>query len=147
MEKLKTEGSYEINGKMKENLSDFYGGYAKDEKTLEAIKEIYDEHGYVIDTHTAVGYYVYEQYVKATSDKTYTLIASTASPFKFTRSVVESIYGESQGYNDFELIDVLSEKAGLDVPKTIKDIDKKEIRHKAEIDKNQLMENIRKVLR
>ena len=89
MKNLTTNGKYEITDEMKAQLADFYGNYTSDEETSEVIKNLYEKTGYVIDTHTAVAAGVYAKYKADTNDTdTKTVIASTASPFKFTRSVM-----------------------------------------------------------
>ncbi|MDE6675882.1 MAG: threonine synthase, partial [Acetatifactor sp.] len=85
MAALTGEGKYEITPEMKEALADFYGSYADEKETAEEISRLYKDCGYVIDTHTAVASAVYQKYTAETGDRTKTVIASTASPFKFTR--------------------------------------------------------------
>ena len=89
---------------MKKELKDFYGGYATEEETAHAITEVYKTNNYVIDTHTAVSYAVYQKYLEETKDTTKTVIVSTASPYKFTPDVMKSIDAKYIGLNDFELI-------------------------------------------
>ena len=116
MAALSGEGRYEITEQMREKLQDFYGGYATEEETAAAIRRIYESCGYVIDTHTAVAASVYEKYVGETGDRTPTVIASTASPFKFTRSVMNAIDQKYDSMTDFELVDELSRIANVAVP-------------------------------
>ena len=104
MRGLKQEGQYTITDAMRENIKDFYGGYADDEKTKAYIKKVFDEEGYLMDTHTAVAYAVYDEYLKATHDETPTVIVSTASPYKFTHSVMTAIDAKYDGISDFELL-------------------------------------------
>lgn len=122
MKALSGEGKYEISARMKAELTDFYGNYATEKETAEVIKKLYEECGYVIDTHTAVAAAVYEKYKKDTKDETKTVIASTASPFKFTRSVMEAIDSKYSSMGDFELVDELSRIANVAVPKAIEEI-------------------------
>ncbi len=124
MQSLSSTGRYEITAEMKAQLSDFYGNYATEEETMQTIKALYEQTGYVIDTHTAVAACVYEKYRKETRDvQTKTIIASTASPFKFTRSVVHAIDPNACGsMTDFELVDVLSRLAHVEVPAAIASI-------------------------
>lgn len=129
MIELKENEIYEIPHEMKKGLKDFYSGYIDDEKTYETIKEVYDDSNYLIDTHTAVAYAVYKKYKQDTSDETKTIIASTASPYKFTRSVMKSIDQSLDKQSEFELIRTISKATGLAIPKGIKDLDKKEILH------------------
>lgn len=122
MENLAQKGHYEITEDMKAALGEFYGNYASEEETAEAIKNLYEKTGYVMDTHTAVASSVYEKYRKETGDTTKTVIASTASPFKFTRSVMNAIDGKFEAMGDFELVDELSRLAKRVVPKAIEEI-------------------------
>ena len=92
MASLAKEGKYTVTPDMKAQLSDFYGNYTSEKETAEVIKKLYEDTGYIIDTHTAVAAGVYGKYKEATGDTaTKTVIASTASPFKFTRSVMDAI--------------------------------------------------------
>ena len=95
MQNLAAEGKYEITDEMKAQLKDFYGNYASEKETAEEIAEVYKKTGYIMDTHTAVASRVYRKYVAETGDQTKTVIASTASPYKFTRSVMDAIDAES----------------------------------------------------
>lgn len=122
MAALKTAGRYEITPDMKAQLKDFYGNYASEEETAETIRSIYEDTGYVIDTHTAVAAGVYRKYRRGGDGKK-TVIASTASPFKFTRSVMNAIDREKyDSMTDFELVDELSRIANVPVPQAIEDI-------------------------
>lgn len=131
METLEKEGVYEINPSMKESLKDFYGGYADENQVLKVIKDLYKKEGYLMDTHTAVAYKVYENYKQETGDQTKTVIVSTASPYKFTKSVLNAINEEglSQGNTEFEMVNILGKLSKMPVPEGLKDLDKKKIRH------------------
>ena len=122
MSDLKTKGRYEIADDMKKKLEVFVGGYAEDEEMAKAIAELYKKEGYIVDTHTAVATAVYNNYRNETKDDTCTVIASTASPYKFTRAVLNSIDPEYDKKDDFELFDELNKLSGVPVPKAIKDI-------------------------
>ena len=129
MQSLSTSGKYEISPQMREQLNDFYGGYTKEEETAETIRSLYKETGYVIDTHTAVAAGVYQNYKKETGDIAKTVIASTASPFKFTRSVMNAIDGEYDRMTDFELVDELSRIGTVKVPQAIEEIRNAKVIH------------------
>lgn len=129
MEELSKDGKYSITPEMKAKLADFYGNYASEEETAAIIKKIYEETGYVMDTHTAVAASVYEKYKKETKDDNVTVIASTASPFKFTRSVMNAIDPKYDSMGDFELVDELSKIGNVKVPNAIEEIRNAEIRH------------------
>ncbi|RKD28856.1 threonine synthase [Thermohalobacter berrensis] len=146
MEKLKSEGEFKIPRKMKDKLKNFYGEYATEEETYRAIKEVYQLTGYVIDTHTAVAYSVYTKYKRNTLDNTKTVIASTASPFKFTRSVYEALNGDNNNFTDFQLIDKLSKYTNLKTPKAIEDIKNREVIHRRVCKKNEMKKVVEKIL-
>lgn len=146
MEQLGAEGKYEITEEMKEKLPEFYGNYANEEETAQTIRQVYEETGYVLDTHTAVGKAVYEKYKKDTQDNTKTVIASTASPFKFTRSVMTAIDKKYEDMEDFQLVDELSELAKIPVPQAIEEIRTAEIRHNTTAQVSQMAETVMEIL-
>lgn len=129
MESLSKTGVYSITDEMKNGLVDFIGGYASEAETATEIKTVYDNTGYVLDTHTAVASSVYRAYKKNTGDTTKTVIASTASPFKFARSVMASIDSKYESMEDFALIDELSAVAKVKVPQAVEDIRSAPILH------------------
>ncbi len=131
MKALSSAGVYEITPEMKAGLLDFYGNYATEEQTAQRIRDLYEKTGYVIDTHTAVAAEVYEKYRQETQDTdTKTVIASTASPFKFTRSVMNAIDQETyDSMSDFELVDELSKLANVTVPQAIEEIRNARVLH------------------
>ena len=122
MKDLKEKGKYEITSAMKKKLDLFVGGYAEDKEMEEAISSLYNKEGYIIDTHTAVAAAVYNKYRESTGDTTCTVIASTASPYKFTRAVLNSIDPAYDKKDDFELFDELNKLSGVPIPQAIKDI-------------------------
>lgn len=146
MEALAKEGKYEITDKMRSGLGEFYGNYASEEETAAEIKKLYEETGYVMDTHTAVAASVYEKYVKDTGDTRKTVIASTASPFKFTRSVMNAIDEKYDAMSDFELVDELSKIARVKVPKAIDEIRTAPVLHNTVVDVPAMPETVKKIL-
>ena len=146
MESLKNTGKYEITPEMKAQLSDFYGNYATEAEDAATIKKLYEDTGYVIDTHTAVAATVYEKYKKETGDDTVTVIASTASPYKFTRSVMESIDEAYAAKSDFELVDELCKLSGVKVPQAIEDIRTAPVLHDTVCDKEEMESVVKKFL-
>lgn len=132
MTALTKDGVYEITPQMQEKLKDFYGNYASEEETAEAIRTLYEKTGYILDTHTAVAASVYGKYKAETKDEqTTTVIASTASPFKFSRSVMDAIDPKYDTMEEFELIDELSKIGNVKIPNAIEEIRNAPIRHKA----------------
>ena len=138
MAALSGTGKYDITDDMKAQLSDFYGNYATEAETAETIKAIYDACGYVIDTHTAVAATVYNKYKKETGDANKTVIASTASPFKFTRSVMNAIDEKYDAMDDFTLVDELSKIANVTVPNAIEEIRTAPVVHDHVCDKEEM---------
>lgn len=122
MAALSQTGEYRITDEMKKVLTDFCGGYATEEQTAEEIRHLYESDGYVIDTHTAVASNVYRRYREETGDSHAAVIASTASPYKFARSVMTAIDSAYDSMDDFALIDEMSVKSGVSVPKAIEEI-------------------------
>ena len=139
MKALSSEGKYEITAEMKECLKDFYGNYTTEAETADVIRSLYENTGYVIDTHTAVAAGVYEKYKVETADvSTKTIIASTASPFKFTRSVMNAIDDKYNTWEDFELVDELSKLGNVAVPNAIEEIRNAEILHNTVCEVNEM---------
>ncbi len=138
MDALNQGGVYTITDEMKNQLSDFYGNYANEKETTEKIQELYDSTGYVIDTHTAVASCVYDKYKKETKDVKPAVIASTASPYKFTRSVMNAIDHKYDTMEDFKLVDMLSEISKTEVPKAIEEIRTAPIMHNHVCEKNEM---------
>ncbi len=149
MEQLKGDGSYTITEGMKEGLSDFYGNFCSEEETQDTISRIWQESGYVIDTHTAVGAGVYKKYLEETNDTTPTVIASTASPFKFARTVAEAVLEEETDLSelsDLELTDLLSELTGLALPKAVEEIRTAPVLHDRVVDAEDMPDTVLDIL-
>ncbi len=146
MAALTGKGRYEITEKMKAELADFYGNFASEEETAAEIKRLYEDCGYVIDTHTSVASAVYRKYVEETGDKTKTVIASTASPFKFTRSVMNAIDRKYDAMGDFELVDELSRIANVAVPKAIEEIRTAPVVHDVQCDVDKMKDTVKEFL-
>lgn len=142
MDSLSSEGRYTITEEMKDNLKDFCGGYANEKEVAATIAEVYNRTGYVMDTHTAVAASVYNKYFAMTNDQTPTVIVSTASSFKFTRSVMEALEGEIENKGDFELIDRLSELANVAIPPAIEEIRTAPVLHDTVCDKEEMVKEV-----
>lgn len=141
MKELEEDKCYTVDDEIKAGLKDFYGGCASVDETNETIGKMYEENGYVMDTHTAVAYKVYLDYVNETGDHTPTVIASTASQYKFAQSVAKSIGIEDQE-NGFRYIDALCQKTGVAVPKGLASLETKEVRHKGVIEKDNMRQAV-----
>ncbi|AAK78975.1 threonine synthase [Clostridium acetobutylicum] len=146
MRELSEGGKYNITENMKKKLKDFYAGYATEEETKKAIEKMYKENKYLIDTHTAVAYSVYEKYLKNTKDKAKTVIASTASPYKFTNAVMTSLDNKYASYDDFELMKKMSEVINKDIPSGVKGLNERKVIHKDICSKDEMKKIVRSFL-
>lgn len=126
----------------------FWSDYSDDSETLETIKSFYRRFGYVVDTHTAVGLNVYEKYALITGDRTKTIVASTASPFKFNESVAKAILGENKvrGKTELELLEILSAASGMKIPAGLRNLDQKPVLHRKVTDRDKMKEAVRDFL-
>lgn len=147
MKALSTQGAYEITDRMKANLEGFIGGWASEQETREAINQVYREHGYVMDTHTAVAASVYYRYAKETKDTARTVIVSTASPYKFAKSVLEALHKEDIPEDDYEQAELLKKVSGKEIPKAVEEIRTAPILHKKVCDKEKMQEVVKEVLK
>ena len=146
MSALSGNGKYEITEEMKAQLADFYGNFASEAETAAEIRRLYEKCGYVIDTHTAVASAVYGKYVVETGDHKTTVIASTASPFKFTRSVMDAIDIKYDAMGDFELVDELSKIAKVKVPNAIEEIRTAPVLHDTQCDVDKMKDTVKSFL-
>ena len=146
MEELSTKGSYTVTDGMRRQMEVFYGNYGTEKDTADAIRTTYRETGYVMDTHTAVADSVYKKYVEETGDTTTTVIASTASPFKFARSVMTAIDPAWDSKSDFELIDALSKVSGVRIPRAIEEIRTAPVLHDRVCRTEDMASEVRRIL-
>ena len=138
MDALARTGRYEVSGDIKAKLADeFWGGFCTEEATEAAIGRYQKEYGYLIDTHTAVAFHVLEQYRKETGDQTKTVVASTASPFKFCDAVLDAlnVTGKATGT---ALLDQLAEVSGMPAPQPLATLKDKQVRFTSWTEKEQM---------
>lgn len=147
MKALIEQGYYEITPAMKENMKDFVGGYADDETTKRVIREVYEKEQYLMDTHTAVAYAVYEDYKQRTGDTIPAVIASTASPYKFTGSVMRALGKAYEKQNDFELLKEMEALLDEKMPKGIQGLDSLEVRHQTICAVDEMKKNVNEFLK
>lgn len=147
MAALTKDGEYVITDAMKAELSEFFGAFGSEEETAVKIREVYDKEGYVMDTHTAVAAVAYDKYKAATGDdKTPTVIASTASPYKFTRSVMDAIDPAYDAEDDFELVDELNKVSKTAIPKAIEEIRTAPVLHDTVCETAAMEDEVKKIL-
>jgi len=146
MDSLSQNGKYEITSGMKEKMKDFASGWADEKETAAEIKRVYEETGYVLDTHTAVASAVYNKYKQKTGDNTLTIIASTASPYKFGTSVMGAIDSRYKGMDDFMLADELCKVSGTAIPKAISEIRNAPVLHDTVCETTDMQKEVEKIL-
>lgn len=129
MDALVTKGEYTLADADKGILDLFAAGFATEDETAAEIKRVYEEDKYIEDPHTAVASAVYEAYVQKTDDHTPTVIASTASPYKFPRVAVSAVTGKDSG-DDFKAVEDLHQLSGVDIPAAVDGLERAEVRHK-----------------
>ena len=146
MKSLSEGGEYTITEEMKAQLGDFYGNFCSEEETANTISEIYKDSNYVIDTHTAVAAGVYKKYVSETDDHLPTVIASTASPYKFTRSVMDALGEDHKDLDDFGLVDALSALSKVPVPRAVEEIRTAPVLHDKVVDAVDMPAAVKEIL-
>ncbi len=147
MKSLSENGKYTVSDDILAKIkSDFAAGCCDDEMTKATIKSVKDEYNYTADTHTAVAIKVYMDYVKETNDQTKTIIASTANPYKFNKSVLEAVSEVSDETDEFELLEKLSKVSGLEIPESLGGLKTKEVRFSTTCDKNLMKDEVSKFL-
>lgn len=134
--KLASEGRYEVSDDIKAKLKEeFSAGFCDDDQTKSTIHAIYEKYSYTCDTHTAVAVKVYNDYKETTGDETKTIIASTASPYKFSAAVLEAVQGSKSDIDEYDMIDKLAELSKLEVPAALADLRNKPERFNDVIEK------------
>lgn len=141
MDDLNQNGVYEISSDLLEKIQDvFKAGWLNEDEVLDTIKTCFEQTGYLLDTHTAIGYGVYKEYQKTSGDETKTIILATASPYKFADSVYKAL--TDQSLSEYQAIEAVYEKTGVDIPKPLVQLDQKEILHQKVIDKDDIIHEI-----
>lgn len=146
MKDLQQQGKYDVDEETRLKIPDkFWAGYCSDDETRATIKSVWEPKQYLLDPHTAVAVNVWDKYRQATGDNTVTVIASTASPFKFGQSVAEALLDIADG-DEFELLQKLADLTGKDIPAAIEELKTKEIRHKTECSGDNMPETLMSLL-
>ncbi|MDD5953115.1 MAG: threonine synthase [Oscillospiraceae bacterium] len=140
MQELSEKGCYKVDDETFQKISAvFDAGFCSDEDTKKTIRQVYDNAGYLCDTHTAVAVKVYEDYVARTGDKTPTVIDSTASPYKFASSVLSAVDDQyDDKMDEFDKVERLSKLTGTEVPAPIAGLKEKPVRFQNVCEKEQM---------
>ena len=129
MRELSEQGVYDVGSDMHKRIADvFFGGYCDEDATKALIRTVYEQEGYLCDTHTAVAVQVYRDYAAATGDRTPSVIASTASPYKFSKTVLAAVAPDVCAADEFGMVDALLEKTGFPCPKQLLELKDKTVR-------------------
>lgn len=147
MNNLTTDGVYKISEESKSFLEDFYGNYANTDEVYDAIKEVFENDGYLMDTHTAVAYVVLNKYREETGDNSEYLLASTASPYKFPRSICKALKMQCEDKSDFEILDILKEYTEKEIPNNLKCLNIKPVLHQEVCNKDMMQESLQNFLK
>lgn len=140
---LADTGRFEVTSDIKNKISEvFSAGFCTEEETKNAIKTVYEKYSYTMDTHTAVAYKVYDKYAEQTSDKTKTVIASTASPYKFSAAVLDALGAAPTNSDEFALTDQLEKVSAMPVPNALSSLKSKSIRFDKVIDKSEMKDAV-----
>ena len=143
MAELAKQGSYEVDkdtrGKIKEF---FWADFVEDSATKACIRQVYEQHKYVLDTHSAVAYQVAKNYRHATKDDRVMVVVSTASPYKFNGSVLEALQAETAGLDEFALLAKLQEFNDQPIPQGLAALKTKEVRHKGVCAKDEMADAV-----
>ncbi len=126
MQELMDKGDYTVGSALQNQiLKDFFGTWVDEVETRETIGDVFNNYNYVLDPHTAVAYKAMEKYRTMTSDPTYSIVLSTASPFKFNDVVLASINPdayEGKVLDPFEAMQQLSQLSKLPIPKSMEEL-------------------------
>ena len=139
MDALKSKGVYEVSDSIKEKIDAmFWGGYADEDATKKTIHDLFDQQGYLCDTHTAVAVSVCDAYIKETGDNTPVVIASTASPYKFSKAVLGALDKGDSPESEFDMVEQLHEITKAEVPEPLANLRGKTARFSDVTDKDQM---------
>lgn len=140
MEDLKKSGRYEVPDVTKQRIREvLWGGCCDEEDTLMTIRDTFEAYGYIMDPHTAVAKNVYDQYLFETGDATKAIILSTASPFKFNKSVMAALKGENmEQAGEFKLLEELSQTTGMKAPPALLQLKNKQVRFEWVLEKEEM---------
>ncbi len=139
MAQLKEKGEYKLNDEeLKAIRSEFSAGFTDDDETLKVIKAVYEKEGYLMDTHTAVAWSVYEKWVKETGNTDASVVLSTASPYKFSSSVMNALGKEYD--SEFDAVKKLNAYTGVKIPNSLVNIENKEVVHNITVEKDEMLD-------
>ncbi len=146
MEELSADGKYTVTEEMKKNMQDFRGGFADWKEDAGEIRRVFEDYGYLMDTHTGVASAVGRRYAAESGDPAKIVVAATASPYKFARSVMEALSGSREEADEFQLIDEMSSLSGVPVPQAVEEIRSAPVRHHRECGRDEMKAEVADIL-
>ena len=149
MKSLSEGGKYTVSDELINTIkADFAAGFCAENEVMDTIKNHFEKYSYLSDTHTAVALKVYEDYVEKTGDDIPTVIDSTASPYKFSKSVLTAILGDkTPDLNEFDMVGELNKITGAQVPEPIGALKNKTVRFNEVCNKENMSEMVFKLLK
>lgn len=145
---LKKTGSFKVDNKtLKKIREKFVGEYSLENEAKSAVKRSYEKYNYLIDPHTAVGIDSLAKYRDKTGDYTRTVVDSTASPYKFSRAVLEALKNEKITKDEYRVIDELYQLTGFEIHRAIKDLENKKVLHKRKCRKDEVKSELEDILK
>ena len=143
MAELSSEGCYRVPDLLLEKIRDqFRGGSCSDLQGQAAIRKVWQEHGYLMDTHTAAGWVVAENYVNQTGSKRPMVVLSTASPYKFPAAVLRAVAAAAPEGDEFAQMEQLEALTGVPMPRGLKALREKPVLHTDVIDKDEMLDYV-----
>ena len=144
MRQLREEGHYTVSAPLLERLQrDFWAGCCDDAGTSRTIGQVWADHHYLCDTHTAVAWNVAQQYKAESGTKNPVVVLSTASAYKFPVAVLGALGQQAQG-DEFAIMEQLHDVTGVAVPKNLSGLREKPVLHRDVIDKDEILDYVLK---
>jgi threonine synthase len=145
MKDLKEKGEYTLSAdELAKIKSEFDAGFTSDEDTLKTIKKVYEDYGYLMDTHTAVAWSVYEKWAEESGNTDATVVLSTASPYKFSSSVMNALGKDYD--SEFDAVAKLNAYTGAKIPSSLDGIESKAINHNITVEKDEMLSFVDKMV-
>lgn len=149
MDSLNSKGEYCVDEKMITDIKKYFSaGFATEGDVENTIREQFENYSYLLDTHSAVAVKVYLDYVNKTGDDVPTVIDSTASPYKFSKAVLNAVKsGNIDSADEFDMVDELNKVSSLEVPEPLKSLKNKTVRFTDVCNKSDMSEMVFRLLK
>jgi threonine synthase len=142
---LAENGAFAVDGATKASMRRLISvSWANEQEVLATIGKTYKATGYVLDTHTAVAVAASEK--QGMDCRKHTIIASTASPYKFSRDVLAGLAGESP-LDEFQSVNRVAELSGLPVHRALTGLEKRPILHSRVIELDRMESTLSEIMK